>query len=135
MRHVRIGVSAGTTGEKFVKSRLKPAGPVTAFRNTPEMISALAHGRVDAAVHDTTISLAFAHKSGGTLTVVGQYRTDEHYGALYPKGSPNKAPTDRIIRQLIEDGTLAKYSAVYLGQAYGRDPARIPYFPIRPTSG
>ncbi|MFG2794320.1 ABC transporter substrate-binding protein [Streptomyces sp. NPDC048419] len=135
MHHIRIGVLAGTTGEKFVESRLKPAGPVTAFHSAPDMISALAHGHVDAIVHDTTILLAYAQKSGGTLTVVGQYRTGEHYGALYPKGSPNEASMDRIIRQMIEDGTLAKFSAIYLGQAYGRDPAGIPYFPIRPASG
>ncbi|GGW49083.1 ABC transporter substrate-binding protein [Streptomyces xantholiticus] len=130
MHRLRIGVSEGTTGEKFVKSRLKPTGPVTVFRNDPDMISALAQGRVDAVVHDTTILLAYAQRSGGTMEVAGQYRTGEHYGALYPKGSPNKANLDRIIRQLINDGTLARLSAVYLGSAYGRDPTRIPYFPV-----
>lgn len=128
--HVRIGVSDGTTGEAFVKTRLKPAGPVTVFHNDPEMISALAHGRVDAVVHDTTILLAYAQRSNGKLHVIGRYRTGEHYGALYPKGSPNKATVDRIIRQLIDDGTLARLSAVYLGRAYGRDPAGIPFFQV-----
>ena len=52
------------------------------------------------------------------------------YGALYPKGSANKKELDRVIKQLIDDGTLAKLSAVYLGSAFGQDPAKIPYFTV-----
>jgi polar amino acid transport system substrate-binding protein len=65
---------------------------------------------------------------------VGQYRTDQGYGALYPQGSPDKDVLDRIIRQLIDDGTLAKLSAVHLGSAFGQDPATIPYFTVKDAS-
>ncbi|QJT00675.1 amino acid ABC transporter substrate-binding protein [Streptomyces asoensis] len=130
IRDVRIGVAEGTTGEEFVKKRLKPAKPVTAFPNDPEMVTALEEGRIDAVVHDTTILLAYPQKREGKVRLVGQYRTDQGYGALYPKGSPDKDELDRIIRQLIDDGTLTKLSAVYLGAAFGQDPAKIPYFTV-----
>ncbi|MGW6737583.1 ABC transporter substrate-binding protein [Streptomyces sp. NPDC055013] len=127
---VRIGVAEGTTGEEFVENRLKPARPVTAFANDPEMVTALEEGRIDAVVHDTTILLAYPQKKESRVRLVGQYRTDQGYGALYPKGSPDKDELDRIIRQLIDDGTLAKLSAVYLGAAFGQDPAKIPYLTV-----
>ncbi len=134
IRDVRIGVAEGTTGEQFVEDRIKPTRPVTAFANDPEMISALEDGRIDAVVHDTTILLAYPQKQESRVSLIGQYRTDQGYGALYPKGSPDRDELDRIIRRLIDDGTLAKLSAVYLGAAFGRDPAKIPYFTVDDTS-
>jgi polar amino acid transport system substrate-binding protein len=134
IRDVRIGVAEGTTGEEFVDERLKPTKPVTAYPNDPAMVSALEQGRIDAIVHDTTILLASPQKEKGRVRLVGQYRTDQGYGALYPQGSPDKDVLDRIIRQLIDDGTLAKLSAVYLGSAFGQDPATIPYFTVEDAS-
>ena len=131
---VRIGVAEGTTGEEFVENRIKPVQPVTAYANDPEMIRALEDGRIDAVVHDTTILLPYAQKEGSRVSLVGQYRTDQGYGALYPTGSPNRAELDRVIKQLIDDGTLAKLSAVYLGAAFGRDPAKIPFITVDDNS-
>ncbi|MFD5814466.1 ABC transporter substrate-binding protein [Streptomyces sp. NPDC127038] len=130
LRDVRIGVAEGTTGEAFVKNRLKPTKPVTAFPNDPDMVTALEKGRIDAVVHDTTILLAYPQKREGRVRLIGQYRTDQGYGALYPKGSPNRTELDRVIKQLIDDGTLAKLSVVYLGGAFGQDPDKIPYFKV-----
>lgn len=129
IRDVRIGVAEGTTGEEFVKNRLKPTKPVTAFSNDPEMVRALEEGRIDAVVHDTTILLAYPQKREGRVRIVGQYRTDQGYGAV-PEGVAEPGELDRIIRQLIDDGTLAKLSAVYLGGAFDQDPAKIPYFTV-----
>ncbi|MER5596467.1 ABC transporter substrate-binding protein [Streptomyces sp. NPDC002265] len=134
VRDVHIGVAEGTTGEKFVKDRLKPTKPVTTFPNDPDMVTALEEGRIDAVVHDTTILLAYPQKREGRVRIVGQYRTDQGYGALFPKGSPNRKGVDRIMRQLIDDGTLAKLSAVYLGAAFGQDPAKIPYFTVQESA-
>ncbi|MFF8430606.1 ABC transporter substrate-binding protein [Streptomyces sp. NPDC016566] len=134
IHNARIGVALGTTGARFVTDRLKPAKPVKVFPSAPDMIAGLTNGEVDAVVHDSTILLAFARQPKTDLQVVGQYRTDEPYGALYPKGSPNKATLDRIIKQMIEDGTLTKFSAVYLGAAYGIDPTKLPYFTVGNSS-
>lgn len=130
IRDVRVGVAEGTTGEKFVENRIKPTKPVTAFANDPEMVTALEEGRIDAVVHDTTILLAYPQQMEDGVRLVGQYRTGQSYGALYPKGSPDREELDRIIRQLIDDGTLTKLSAVYLGAAFGQDPVKIPYLTV-----
>ncbi len=134
IRDVRIGVAEGTTGEDFVANRIRPTKPVTAFANDPELVAALEEGRIDAVVHDTTILLAYPQKMEDRLRLVGQYRTGQSYGALYPKGAPDKEELDRIIKQLIDDGTLAKLSAVYLGAAFGQDPVKIPYLTVDENS-
>ena len=61
-------------------------------------------------------------------TVVGQYKTGEAYGAIYPKGNANNATIDKIIQSMIDDGTIAKLGAKYLAAAWGADPAAVPYF-------
>ncbi|MEU5522841.1 ABC transporter substrate-binding protein [Streptomyces sp. NPDC047860] len=130
IRDARIGVAEGTTGEEFVDNRIRPTRPVTAFANDPEMVEALEQGRIDAVVHDTTILLAYPQKTENKVRLVGQYRTGQSYGALYPKGSADKEELDRVIKQLIDDGTLTKLSAVYLGAAFGQDPVKIPYLRV-----
>ncbi|MEV5935089.1 ABC transporter substrate-binding protein [Streptomyces sp. NPDC052079] len=130
IRDARMGVAEGTTGEEFVANRIRPTKPVTAFANDPEMVEALEQGRIDAVVHDTTILLAYPQKTENKVRLVGQYRTGQSYGALYPKGSADKEELDRVIKQLIDDGTLTKLSAVYLGAAFGQDPVKIPYLRV-----
>ena len=90
----------------------------------------LEEGRIDAVIHDTTILLAYPQKMEDKVRLVGQYRTGQSYGALYPKGSAEREELDRVIRQLIDDGTLTKLSAVYLGAAFGQDPVKIPYLEV-----
>jgi polar amino acid transport system substrate-binding protein len=92
------------------------------------MFTALMAGQVDAAMTDTAIVLGQAATSNGMMEVAGQYSTGETYGAIYPKGSANKATIDKIIQALIDDGTLKALAAKYLAQAWGADPTKIPYF-------
>ena len=60
--------------------------------------------------------------------VVGQYKTGESYGALYPKGGTNNATIDKIIKSIIADGTISKLGDKYLAAVWGKDPAKVPYF-------
>ncbi|MET1026109.1 MAG: ABC transporter substrate-binding protein [Dongiaceae bacterium] len=127
IKTLRIGVQQATTGADFVSNKLKPAG-LKVFPDTPSMFTSLMAGQVDAAMTDTAIVLGQASASSGALDVVGQYSTGETYGALYPKGSANKATIDKIIQALIDDGTLKKLATKYLAEAWGADPTKIPYF-------
>ncbi|MBX6321547.1 MAG: amino acid ABC transporter substrate-binding protein [Rhodospirillaceae bacterium] len=128
IKNMRIGVQQATTGADFVAQKLKPSMPAKVFPDTPSMFTALQAGQIDVAMTDTAIVLGQAAASNGVFEVVGQYKTGETYGALYPKGSPNAKTIDEIIEALQKDGTLAKLSAKYLAEAWGADPAKIPYF-------
>jgi polar amino acid transport system substrate-binding protein len=47
------------------------------------------------------------------LTVTGQFKTDEQYGAVLAKGSPNTGPLSRVIDQLREEGVLDRLFQKY----------------------
>jgi polar amino acid transport system substrate-binding protein len=128
IREKRLGAAVGQTGATFLQDKIKPTTKPSIFNDTDSMNAAVASGQIDAAISDTAIVLAFAKQSAGALDVVGQYKTGERYGALYPKGSANAATINQIIDQLRSDGTLDKLSQTWLGPAFGGDPAKVPYF-------
>lgn len=128
IKSLKIGVQQGTTAVDFVKNVLKvPAANIRVFPDTPNMFTALQARQVDVVMLDTAIVLVQAAKSNGALEVVGQYKTGESYGAIYPKNSPNRATFDRIIQALNADGTIKKLTQAYLAKEFGGDPTAIPY--------
>ncbi len=126
LKAAKIGVQAGTTGAAFVTDKLGIAEPQT-YPELGEMFAALRAGSIDAAVTDTSITLAEEVATGGKSVVIGQFKTGETYGAIYPKGNANNADIDKILQSMIDDGTIAKLGTKYLASAWGKDPATIPY--------
>ncbi len=126
VKDLRIGVMQGTTGANFVAQKLHPK-EVKVFSDTGVLSTALMSNQIDAALHDTSIMLGVATNSHGMIEVPYQYSTGESYGALYPKGSPNEAVLNKMIADMKKDGTLAALSKKYLADAWGADPAQIPY--------
>lgn len=128
IRGKRLGAAVGQTGATFLQDKINPTVKPRIFNDTDSMNAAVASGQIDGAIADTAIVLAFAKQSDGVLEVVGQYKTGEQYGALYPKGSPNAVATNQVIEELKADGTLDKLSQTWLGPAFGGDPTEVPYF-------
>jgi polar amino acid transport system substrate-binding protein len=122
-----VGVQQATTGAAFVSDVLKIPN-MQVYPEQGDMFTALAAGQIDAALTDTSIVLAEELKSKGKEIVIGQYKTGETYGALYPKGNPNNAEFDKIIKSIIDDGTMSKLADKYLASVWGKDPAKVPYF-------
>ena len=129
MKDKKLGVALGTTAVEFVQKKINPSTPARVFQETDAMVTGVASGQIDAALQDTAIMLGFASGSSGALEVIGQYKTGEQYGAIYPKGSVNAAAMDAAIESMSTDGTLEKLSADWLGPTLGGDPAKIPVFP------
>ncbi len=127
IKKAKIGVQQATTGAAFVTDKLGVAAPQV-YPDAGSMFAALTAGQIDVAMTDTSIVLAQEVQGGGKLKVVGQYKTGETYGAIYPKGNPNNATIDKIISSMVADGTMAKLSGKYLAAAWGKDPATIAYF-------
>lgn len=127
----KLGVKQGTVGQILVNDVIKPSEEPAVFPGDPEMQAAVAAGNIDAGIQDLSIVLGAASKSGGKLEVVGQIETDEAYGVMLPKNSPNTAVINKILADLEADGTLAALSAAYLTDAYGVDPATIPVWNVR----
>jgi polar amino acid transport system substrate-binding protein len=127
IKAAKVGVQQATTGAAFAQDKLGLAD-VQVYPDQGDMFTALRAGQIDAAMTDTSIVLAEEVANPGKVAVVGQYKTGETYGAIYPKGNANNATLDKIIQSMIDDGTVAKLAAKYLAAAWGKDPATVPYF-------
>jgi polar amino acid transport system substrate-binding protein len=121
---------AGTTSVDFLKNDLHCASTKT-YPDSPTLYQGLLSGQVDADFLDTAIVLAEAKQTGDKLEVVGQYKTGEKYGAIYPKGSANEDELNKGIQTMIDDGTLDTLSSDYLGPAFGGDPSSVPVWTIK----
>lgn len=119
----------GTTSVPFIQDKLKCQ--VKVYPNSQTLYQGLLSGQVDASFLDTAIVLAEAKATGGKLQVVGQYKTGEKYGAIYPKGSPNEKALNKGISTMLKDGTTDKLSKDYLGPAFGGDPSSVPIWTIK----
>ena len=127
IKDVTVGVQQATTGATFATDKLKLT-KVQVYPDQGDMFTALRAGQIDAAITDTSIVLAEEVNSQGKVKVMGQYKTGESYGALYPKGNPNNATLDKIIQSILDDGTIKKLGEKYLAAAWGKDPTTVPYF-------
>jgi polar amino acid transport system substrate-binding protein len=122
---LRLGAKQGTAAQQWVQDTLNPQN-LDVFPGDSEALAAVAAGRIDAYLQDVAIELGQAKQSGGQVEVVGQFPTDEAYGAMLPEGSPNTATINEIIADLKADGTLDMLSETYLGPAFGGDPEAVP---------
>jgi len=127
IKTVTVGIQQGTTGAAFALDVLAVTD-YDVYADRGDLFKALLEGDIQAALTDTSIALSRESIDGGKSKVVGQYKTGETYGAIYPKGNPNNMVLDKIIQAMIDDGTMKQLSAKYLASAWGRDPADIPYF-------
>jgi len=121
---------AGTTSVDFLANTLHCATTKT-YPDSPTLYQGLLSGQVDADFLDTAIVLAEAKQTGDKLEVVGQYKTGEKYGAIYPKGSANEDALNQGIQTMLSDGTLDTLSKDYLGPAFGGDPSSVPIWTIK----
>jgi len=127
IKTVKVGIQQGTTGAAFAQEKLGVKEPQI-FDDQGSMFAALRAGQVDAAITDTSITLAEEKASEGKSKVVGQYKTGETYGGIMQKGNPNNETISKIIQAMVDDGTIGKLGAKYLAAGWGKDPASIPYF-------
>lgn len=124
LKKLKLGVQQDTTGSAFVLDKISKDAKV--FPDAATMFAALDSDAVDAVMTDTSIVQEQEKKSNGAEKVVGQWKTGESYGALYPKGSPNKAELDKAIQEMIDTKVLNKLASTYLSG----DPAAVPVFTV-----
>lgn len=129
VKKLKVGVQASTTAEFYISADGPPGWKLDNVKAFPDLTSAyaaLTAGTIDAVMIDTPINLGQAAQSGGKQEVVGQVKTGEEYGAIFGKGNGKKAVFDPIIQGLIDDGTVNKLIAKYLGG----DPSTVPFIEV-----
>ncbi len=127
-KKLKWGVQGSTTGQTFLKDKIKPASDPSVFQDTPSMFTALEAGQVDAVLLDTAIVLGQAAASNGQLEVVGQYKTGESYGGIL--SARHQEP--RVHQQVPRDDEVRRHArsssnTQYLVPVFKGDPTKIPY--------
>lgn len=127
LKKMTVGVQASTTAEEYLMGTAGDGkyklDKVKSFQDLTSTYEALSAGQVDTVVIDTPINLGQAGQSNGELEVVGQFKTGDEYGAIFPKGSDRKAIFDPIIKGLVDDGTITDLTVKY----FKGDPAQVPF--------
>jgi polar amino acid transport system substrate-binding protein len=119
-RRLRFGVQEATSGAAYLERVLEPAQPPQIYASTTAAFRALRSGQVDAVMSDVPIVVDAAHTYPG-LVVAGQFKTDEQYGAVLARGSPNTRALSEVIDQLRDHGVLDQ-----LFQKYFPEQVKIP---------
>ncbi len=127
IKTVPIGIQQGTTGAAYALDTLGITN-YQVYAERSDLFNALHQGDVQAILTDTSIELSEAATDGGKTLVLGQYKTDETYAAIYPKDNPNNTVLDKIIQAMIDDGTINRLETKYLVGPWGKDPAAVPAF-------
>lgn len=120
-----VGVLAGSRQQSLVDDQLHPK-EVRVFNSNDDLFNALLAKQLDVALNDTATVKPRAAASDGKLEVIAQYEVGGDVAALFPKGSPNLAPTDEILADMREDGTLDKIMSRWLNEILGGDPTALP---------
>ena len=110
-----------TAAGDILRRVVQPLDPPQTVVNVDEGVRRLEAGEIDALMVDTPTALSLA--AGDTsLTVVGQFHTDQQYAGVLPLGSPNTALVDDAIRAERARGTLDTLARIYFGTV----PADVP---------
>ncbi len=112
----RVGVQKDTTGETFMSDFAPDDTEVTAFGDAAALQSALATGRLDAAMLDNTVSGQFVGANPG-LKLAREFDTGEQYGMAVKKDGniPLLRQINGALADLREDGTYDKIFVTYFG--------------------
>ena len=99
----------------FLNDTIRPDTPPLLSSSLQQTIGAVKDGKVDAGLLDLPIASAVARDSNGTLSVAGQFDSNDDISAALPQGSPNLDAVRSAVRRLIADGTIASLAQRWLG--------------------
>lgn len=123
LRKLRLCAQTGTTSLAYLRTVLKPASPPHDFPGAVDVLRAVSDGFCQGMLADLPI-VTSAYRANRTLYggLAGQIATDEHYGAVFAKGSPLRAPVGAALERLVASGTVARLAVKWFGAGWNRIP-------------
>ncbi|HAJ38299.1 MAG TPA: amino acid ABC transporter substrate-binding protein [Chloroflexi bacterium] len=110
----RIGAQTGTVQEgwiqkNLVETGLTPADQVFSYERADQAALDVASGRIDLLLMDAEPSIALADETGLKILLITELTAEGGKSIAIPDGAADlKAELDRIIQELIDDGTVLK---------------------------
>lgn len=109
-----IGVIAGSTGERFVRSEVRPA-MVAPYPSATAAVQELLQNRIDVFVHDIPTVVWYVAANEGELRVLRTRLNEERLAwAFRPSDADLRAAADAALADWEADGTLARLVDTWL---------------------
>ena len=93
--------------KNLVETGLTPADQVFSYERADQAALDVANGRIELLLMDAEPALALAQESGLELILITELTAEGGKSIAMPEGASDlKAEIDRIIQELIDDGTV-----------------------------
>ena len=123
LKNAKTGVQAGSVAETLMIDMLGgKTENLSSYENVAALVDALKAKTIDAAVMDEAPARYYI-MNDETLNVLPQPLESDFYAIAFRKGSPLCDEVNKILEEMLNDGTLANIIAKYLGE--DPDPAEI----------
>jgi polar amino acid transport system substrate-binding protein len=109
-----LGAQEATTGLGYIRDTIKPTQKERVFPTTAAANQALLNETIDAFIIDLPIAAGLVAENPDDLVVIGQFITDENWGIVFEEGSELKEHVDRVLQEMIDDGTLKEFQDEWL---------------------
>jgi polar amino acid transport system substrate-binding protein len=109
-----LGAQEATTGLMYIRNTIKPEQDPRVFATTAAANQALLNEQIDAFVIDLPIAAGLVGENPEDLVVAGQFITEEEWGIVFEEGSPLVEHVDRVLQEMIDDGTLEELQEKWL---------------------
>jgi len=114
VKQLRLGVQEATTALVYIRDTIKPSQNPRIFPTTAAANQALRNETIDGFIIDLPIAAHLVAESPNELVVVGSFSTNQNWGIVFEEGSELKPHVDRILQEMIDDGTLKKFQDKWL---------------------
>jgi polar amino acid transport system substrate-binding protein len=123
LRKLRVCAQAKTTSLKYVLTKLRPTRAPHSFPSPIDALRALSDGFCQAMVADLEILVAAKRDQPDLYgPIAGQIATNEHYGAVFEKGSRLRAPVGAALTSLARSGVVTRLATRWFGSGWDRVP-------------
>jgi polar amino acid transport system substrate-binding protein len=109
-----LGAQEATTGLIYIRQTIQPSQKPRIFPTTAAANQALLNRTIDAFIIDLPIAAGLVGENPDDVAVVGQFITNENWGIVFEEGSQLKEHVDRVLQEMIDDGTLREFQDKWL---------------------
>jgi polar amino acid transport system substrate-binding protein len=114
VKGLRLGAQEATTALTYIRDTIRPSQNPRIFPTTAAAKQALLNETIDGFIIDLPIAARLIAESPDELVVVGQFSTDQNWGIVFEEGSALKPHVDRILQEMIDDGTVKELQDKWL---------------------
>lgn len=127
MKNLKFAVTLGSVQQKWLDTVLKPTKQYATYDTPVEMFAALRAKQVDAVLIDVPVALPYVADSKGAIKAYAQIKAGGIVGIVMQKGTPDRAPVNKMVSQMLKNGTVKSLERKYYFSAYGGiDPDTLP---------